>query len=289
MLNQLRLTNKLLIILSVMTITLSSGCSDKKTIYELSSYQNYFDSLKIDLVHSIPSAANYYLKNIKSLSVEKRDSAFFIFTHYYYKVKFKLNDSLMYDLDLLNKLENKAFNKDSVVTGFKKIVSESGFKLNQSEGYYYVEESPNYLYSKFGKYVSPAISEYLSIRKKELNEGFAQDAALMISFKSITQRILTWQDYLIKFPDSYYSSQVNSYTNMYINALLGGLDNSPIFDENRLLLPEVKKAYDYFIQKSDSTENFLLINDLYKKLEKNSFKVNDEILDLINSRHESNE
>jgi hypothetical protein len=273
----------------VLTIILSTGCTNRVEDDALSSYQKYLDSLKVDIVHSIPPATKYYLDNFKTLAAEQRDSAFFIFTQFYYKVKFKLNDSLMYDLNLLNKLSDEAFSRDSIVTGFKKIVKEGGFKIYQSEGYYYIEESPDYLYSKFGKYVSAAISEYLSYRRKELNEGFTEDAVLMIPFVKIAKRIIYWEKYLRKFPNSYYLEQVNSYIGIYLNALLGGLDNSPIFDEKGNLIPEAKKTYEYFIQKSDSTKNFLFINDVYLKLEKNSFKQNNEILDAINNHREIGE
>ncbi len=235
------LSNTLNIMLCLITILLVSGCREDKVENELSSYEYYLDSLNFDIVHSIPAAVKYYQVRIRTLPIEKRDSAFFVFNQFYYKVKFKLNDSLMYDLDLLNKLSDKAFNKDSIATGFKKIIKENGFKLFQSEGYFYVEESPDFLYSRFGKYVSPSISEYLKFRRNELKEGFAEDAVLMIPMLKVAQRIINWEKYLIKFPNSFYAEQVNSYLGMYVNALLGGLDNSPIFDENKKLIPEIKK------------------------------------------------
>ncbi|HRI47223.1 MAG TPA: hypothetical protein PK559_08995 [Ignavibacteriaceae bacterium] len=267
-------------------ITIYGGCTKKDSASYLKDFENELSLLQSDLLHSIPKAIEYYKVNISKLPVEQRDSSFLLFTNYYYKVKYKLNDSLMFDLDLLNKLSDNSFKRDSVVRGFKELVKGSGFILSQSEGYFYVEEAPNFLTKNFAKYLSPAFSEYLNYRSRELSEGFADDAALVITFKKVAKRILTWNDYLKKYPHSYYSLQINNIQENYIDALLGKFDNAPIFDDRGKLKNEVKSTYKFLVGQKDSSELKDYFSFLYNKLEQSDFTKTNEIEDIINSRQQ---
>ena len=84
------------------------------------------------------------------------------------------------------------------------------------EGIVTIRELPHLYYDVFKDYVTDDYKEYLKIWAKDNEELYQADAGLMISFEELGERIITWENFLNKFPNSTLKQRVvdllNSYT-----------------------------------------------------------------------------
>ncbi len=141
-----------------------------------------------------------------------------------------------------------------------------------SEGTYYLDVKANYFSGIFSGKVSDALSEYLNLRSRELNEGFSEDAGLRISFKSDYERVLGWEAFLTKYPSSPLIGQAKYYFETYLETLLTGMDNSRVFDENETLIPEIKDLYESIVESDSKGKSTQIIKAYYNLLRQNKFK-----------------
>lgn len=78
-----------------------------------------------------------------------------------------------------------------------------------------IRELPNLYYDMFKDYVTDDYKEYLKIWAKDSEELYQADAGLLISFEEIGERIITWENFLNKYPDSKLNIKVTALLNSY--------------------------------------------------------------------------
>jgi hypothetical protein len=157
-------------------------------------------------------------------------------------------------------------------------LEKNGLRLSITEGSYYIDEKPDYLINSFKSFVSPSVYEFLNIRGRELQEGFSEDAKLIITFREVGNRIITWQNYLKKYPSSPLLAEAKFSYHLYLNTFLTGLDNSPISIDDTLL-PEIKQVYAEFIAKNPDNESGKMVGKFYNLLAGNNFRLTEEVDD----------
>ena len=80
-------------------------------------------------------------------------------------------------------------------------IFDSGYKLINLEGSWY----PIIDYARVNAYIdylSDDYKAYVLLRTLESNKTYAKDAALKITWDELAQRVLTVEDFLIKYPAS---------------------------------------------------------------------------------------
>jgi len=172
---------------------------------------------------------------------------------------------------LLHKIINKI--ADPEINEFKKALDMCGLTLLVSEGDYYVDARYDYFSELFKDRVSPALNDFLQIRRKELKEGFSEDAGLLISFNQLYDRVVTWENFNTKYPDFFDKTDSQFYYKSYLSTLITGLDNSQPFDDKTgELIPELKRLYQKIISRDDSLNSTRVIRDYYGFLKASDFK-----------------
>jgi hypothetical protein len=246
----------------------------------LTQFRTYLDNLPKSELVSISQASNECRKNFSSASPEIRDSAFVEFRSFYYNVINHYYEIFGNNQELINKLnDNKIV--DPQVQKFKLILDQNGLRLSKTEGGYYIDEKPNYLYNNFKYFVSKAINEFLLIRSKELEEGFSEDAKLLISFKSLGDRIIIWEKYLNKYPASPLVAEAKFSYHLYLNTFITGLDNSPVTKDD-IFLPEMKNVYSDYIQNNNNFESGKIVEKFFSIISKNNFRLTSTLDDFYN-------
>ena len=271
----------ILLLFQLINISLFIGCShnNNSSANLLVNFRAYLDKLHKSELTSISHASNEFRKNFSAADPEIKDSAFIEFRSFYYDVINNYYEIFLNNQELVNKL-NDHKNEDPQVQQLKIALDKNGLRLSKTEGGYYIDEKPDYLYDNFKNFVSRSINEFLLIRSKELEEGFSDDAKLLISYKSLGDRIITWEKYLNKYPASPLSAEAKFSYHLYLNTFITGLDNSPVTADD-VLLPEMKNVYSDFIRKNNDSESGKIVEKFYTIISNNNFHLSSALDDFF--------
>ena len=151
------------------------------------------------------------------------------------------------------------------------------------EGIVTIRELPHLYYDVFKDYVTDDYKEYLKIWAKDDEELYQADAGLVISFEELGERIITWENFLNKFPNSTLKQRVVDLLNSYREDYILGMDNTPTRDGGYDNVPitiyeEAKKEYDRFMKKYPNSPTVELIKYFIENYK------NENIYELIKSK-----
>lgn len=258
--------------------------TEVKTV-TIDSMHSYLTTLNLQLPESAGSALSYTHTVMQTMDENRRDSAFILYRQFYYEVLIRQNELLGQNEIFIRALnENREDNEE--LNYFKKKLEENGMIMLQSEGSFYIGEHQNYLYDAFSPYVSEPIKKLLDLRKEEMKKGFSEDAALLISFKEVGERLRNWGKLIDENPSLKLQQEANGYYNLYLSTFLTGLSNSPVFDnQTNALIPDVKDAYQDYIKSNNDSKSGQIVSNYYALLEKNNFKNSREAEAFLNDNN----
>ncbi|PHI13971.1 tetratricopeptide repeat protein [Fusobacterium polymorphum] len=126
-------------------------------------------------------------------------------------------------------------------------------------------EVPNYYYNIFKDYVTDDYREYLEITYKENEKPYFTDGSILVPYDKIADRLLTWENFLKKYPNSDLAEIANEKCNTYRRIYILGSDNAPTreggWENNELFyIPENNlKEFNRFIEKYPDSPTVELI------------------------------
>jgi len=106
-----------------------------------------------------------------------------------------------------------------------------------------IKEVPDFYYKTFKDYVTDDYKEYLKITSKENEEHYVADSGLCITLEELGDRIVTWENFLEKYPNSKLNDKVNNICNSYRRDYILGVPGG-IYDYK-----ESAEEYNRFIKK----------------------------------------
>ena len=234
-------------------------------------YHKVLDKLDKGDLASVDAAITLF-KNctIDSLS---RDSMFVTFNDFFNGVA---GNYLENNENVSSQLENSP--SKEAIDKLRSTLNSYGISLNSSEGTFYLEPQTEYLIQNFGSKVSQACREYLAIQSKEQKVRFAEDGTILIPIDSLTSRIVTWENFMEKYPDFISIKMAQDQYAQYIGAYLSGMDNSRIFDPatNRLN-DNSKMSFESFIQKYPDRKSTEVVKAYLELLQSTNFNYTDKV------------
>ncbi len=239
---------------------------------DYSSFKKYLDNLDTNKVESIAYAMDYINTCILASDTMSGDSCLLCFHRLFYEVVNNIEDSIMtkYSIVADSILMNA---KTKEVNVFSDNMAQCGAGVFASEGGVYLDLLSNYENDNFKNRVTKDVQVYLTLREKELKEGFSEDAGLLISFDELYQRVKELEGFMNKYPKSTWVADAQYSYNEYLSTLLTGMDNSPVFDmETHVLKPEMKKLFQKIIKDDPGGKTTKIVTDFYNLLVKNNFK-----------------
>jgi len=82
----------------------------------------------------------------------------------------------------------------------------------QGEGYVDICVPHDYYYNIFKLYVTPDYKEFIRINAEEDKEFYAIDAGLHVTFEQVSERVLNWENFALKYPKTKLKDKVKDLT-----------------------------------------------------------------------------
>jgi hypothetical protein len=146
-----------------------------------------------------------------------------------------------------------------------------GWRLADSEDGKTVSFDHDWLVERLGAKLPPLDREYWTLRGQGAAEGLVADGGLVISFRALRERIRRWERFLAAHPESTYAADVRRELSTDLAILLGGLDNSPVFDDAGVLSSEVRREIEAYLADAEALDR-ARVRGYYELLRQNRFR-----------------
>ncbi|AWH86765.1 hypothetical protein HYN59_17340 [Flavobacterium album] len=129
------------------------------------------------------------------------------------------------------------------------------------EGMVEIRTVPDYYKDIFEKYVTEDYSEFIAINAEEDKALFSNDAAIAIPLEDVGKRVISWEKFIAKYPDSKRIGDAKNLYLDYVMSYLFGQDNTPVMDyESGKIYPENLADFKKFIARYPDSPTTKLIN-----------------------------
>ncbi|CDA09046.1 tetratricopeptide repeat protein [Fusobacterium sp. CAG:649] len=247
---------KILIIIFTIAIFVTGGIFGYKKIVSDEREKKIIQMFNKDVLNSFVENKKSVIERLKTSNKEEADK---IYNEYLETNQLILENINTEHLDFLNNI----YNKDSEYYFTEKDWKTANKFLNNydleifdlAETEVSIIEVPNYYYNIFKDYVTDDYREYLEITSKENEELYYTDGSILVSYNKIADGLLTWENFLKKYPNSDLAEKANEECNTYRRIYILGSYNSPTREggwENSELfyIPENNlKEFNRFIEK----------------------------------------
>ena len=257
---------KILIIIFTIAIFVTGGIFGYKKIVSDEREKKIIQMFNTDILNSFVENKKSVIERLKTSNKEEADK---IYNEYLETNQLILENINTEHLDFLNNI----YNKDSEYYFTEKDWKTANKFLNNydlkifdlAEVEVRIMEVPNYYYNIFKDYVTDDYREYLEITSKENEELYYTDGSILVSYNKIADGLLTWENFLKKYPNSDLAEKANEECNTYRRIYILGSYNSPTREggwENSELfyIPENNlKEFNRFIEKYPDSPTVELI------------------------------
>ena len=257
---------KILIIIFITAIFLTGGIFGYKKIVSDEREKKIIKMFNKDILDNFVENKKSVIERLKISTPEEADKIY----NDYLKISQLIIENINTEhLDFLNNI----YNEDSEYYFTEKDWKTANKFLNNydlkifdlAETEVRIIEVPNYYYNIFKDYVTDDYREYLEITYKENEEPYFTDGSILVSYDKIVDRLLTWENFLKKYPNSDLAEIANEKCNTYRRIYILGSDNAPTreggWENNELFyIPENNlKEFNRFIEKYPDSPTVELI------------------------------
>ena len=248
---------KILIFIFIIAIFIAGGISGYKKIVSDEREKKIIQMFNKDILNNFVENKKSVIERLKTSKPEEANEIY----NDYLKISQLIIENINTEhLDFLNNI----YNEDSEYYFTEKDWKTANKFLNNydlkifdlAEVEVRIMEVPNYYYNIFKDYVTGDYREYLEITYKENENPYFTDGSILVSYDKIADRLLTWENFLKKYPNSDLAEIANEKCNIYRRIYIlgsdndaptreGGWENSELFyiPENNL------KEFNRFIEK----------------------------------------
>lgn len=280
-----------------------SQSEDNKTADNISQddktsekYANLLNSLSVNDLKSIPKALETYKEYSKITTCKAaNDKLYREFKAFFTMAQGSLKNTIVKPNEIQSIIENNFGGgrilrlkpldsiKDETLKQKVSALPENGFSVFASEGGGFLSEDPSFLLQNFSGSTTEGIGKYLEIRSKELKTNpLIDDGGLSISWDSLGDRIIEWENYAKSYSDYEEADEAKelakSYMRLYVLDLK--LDNTPMF-KNGKLTGKLKASYERFINKYTDSSYHDILSKYYNILVKNDFAKSNEATEFL--------
>lgn len=201
------------------------------------------------------------LLKLKSISAEEANAL--------YEKYHEENGYLLHQIDekedglLQNFYSEKEADKKGIKLLGEKLLKHQLQYDEIGEGYVEITTKPDFYYALFKNYVTSDYKEYLLLQSEENKVPYSVDAGLIISFKDLGDRVVTWENFMNKYPNSKLMKSVKDEYKMYQMDYLIGEDNTPTYErpaDEKYIYPENIQEFNRFLKKYPKSPTVPLIH-----------------------------
>ena len=257
---------KILFIIFIIAIFVTGGILGYKKIVADEREKKIIQMFNKDILDNFVENKKSVIERLKISTPEEANEIY----NDYLKISQLIIENINTEhLDFLNNI----YNKDSEYYFTEKDWETANKFLNNydleifdlAETEVRIMEVPNYYYNIFKDYVTDDYREYLEITYKENEEPYITDGSILVPYDKIADRLLTWENFLKKYPNSDLAEIANEKCNTYRRIYILGSDNAPTreggWENNELFyIPENNlKEFNRFIEKYPDSPTVELI------------------------------
>ena len=239
---------KILVFIFIIVIFIIGVIFGYKKILSIEKESKIIQLFNKDSLENFSKNKNEVLEKLKILNKEEVDEL--------YEEYSKTNDIILENLNIehekfLSGGINGIYNKDIAENFTDEEMKIANKLLNRydlelwyfTRGSYIIREVPDFYYKTFKDYVTDDYKEYLKIASNENEEHYVADSGLCITLEELGDRIVTWENFLEKYPNSKLNDKVNDTCNSYRRDYILGVPGG-IYDYK-----ESAEEYNRFIKK----------------------------------------
>ena len=239
---------KILLILFTVAIFVIGGIFGYKKILSIEKENKIIQLFNKDSLENFSKNKNEMLEKLKTLNKEEADEL--------YEQYLESNNTILENLNIehdkllsggINSIHNKGTAENFTDEEWKianKFLNKYDLELwYLARGTCIIKEVPDFYYKTFKDYVTDDYKEYLKITSKENEEHYVADSGLCITLEELGDRIVTWENFLEKYPNSKLNDKVNNICNSYRRDYILGVPGG-IYDYK-----ESAEEYNRFIKK----------------------------------------
>ena len=237
---------KILIIIFTVAIFVIGGIFGYKKILSIEKENKIIQLFNKDSLENFSKNKNEMLEKLKTLNKEEADEL--------YEQYLESNNTILENLNIEHDklLSGGIYNNEDTSENFtdeewkiaNKFLNKYDLELwYLARGTCIIKEVPDFYYKTFKDYVTDDYKEYLKITSKENEEHYVADSGLCITLEELGDRIVTWENFLEKYPNSKLNDKVNNICNSYRRDYILGVPGG-IYDHK-----ESAEEYNRFIKK----------------------------------------
>lgn len=229
---------------------------------------------------SLVLASDYLWKNIGKLN---KDTATRLVMEYEdFMLKYINSDADWTVLDQLftywnedlGALEGDKIKSEDLINTYNQLVT-AGFYFLSSEGIPYPAINYTDILLKYEGKISPALIELYKMKQMEADYPMAIDASLVISWGELANRTLATEEFVQKYKSDYNTLEDGTFIYQnYINTLLMGIDNTPMFGiVDNQFSNDAKEQYIDFINSNPDSVTAYILTEYITYLESINYKL----------------
>jgi hypothetical protein len=148
----------------------------------------------------------------------------------------KTYNDILGNLSNYDSLNTLAYSENGIVyqsaIDFKKKIENNGFSITYSEGTIYISKNTSFIKSEILSLISPLSKEFLGLYCNEIDTICCDDASIIISQKTLAERILKWGEIIDKSSGLKFTKIAESEFKDNLYLLYTGQENTPSFDRD---------------------------------------------------------
>ena len=237
---------KILLIIFTVAIFAIGSIFGYKKILSIEKENKIIQLFNKDSLENFSKNKNEMLEKLKTLNKEEADKL--------YEQYLESNNTILENLNIEHDklLSGGIYNNEDTSENFtdeewkiaNKFLNKYDLELwYLARGTCIIKEVPDFYYKTFKDYVTDDYKEYLKITSKENEEHYVADSGLCITLEELGDRIVTWENFLEKYPNSKLNDKVNNICNSYRRDYILGVPGG-IYDYK-----ESAEEYNRFIKK----------------------------------------
>ncbi len=192
-----------------------------------------------------------------------------------------IGDSLNDNESFMNWLRKDTLGQAAIA----RMVRPLGCSLLTTEGLWYVDSDSRDLLARASQHCTPAMQRFLKIRATEEAEGFSDDAALVIPWDVVGDRVATWETFIPASPGFLLLPEAQYWHDVYLRTYLTGMDNSPIYTFDEATLdPKVRKSYERFTSRYPDLASTRVVGDYLELLEREGFVETEAVQEFLKEK-----
>jgi len=158
-----------------------------------------------------------------------------------------------------------------------------GFRLTSEEGSIYPTVNTGVLVRTLKPFLTPALKDFLALRKHDEDQRFSNDAALEIPWDSVSERVAAWDRLLNAHPVFAARQEAQEWYSLYLSTYLTGMDNSPVFNDT--LVPPLRASYQRFLRLHGDTRAGRLVRSYLDVLRSTGFRSAPQVAEFLRANH----